>query len=92
MILITGTGAFIGTNVIADTLEPESPIIYFFLSIFMIMIILVGLSIIALLVISLLLVNFIAAVFAFLGKAWRYPLLGNWVERILQKGGALLKG
>jgi len=92
LMMVTGAGVFIGTNVIADTLEPESPTIYFFLSIFMVMIILVGLSIIALLVISLHLVNFIAAVYAFTGKAWRYPLLGNWVERILQKDGALSKG
>ncbi|KUK94520.1 MAG: hypothetical protein XE06_0791 [Anaerolineaceae bacterium 46_22] len=92
LMIVMGTGAFIGTNVIADTLEPESPTIYFFLSIIMIMIILVGLSIIALLVISLHLVNFIAAVYAFTGKASRYPLLGDWVERILQKDGALSKG
>ncbi|MDF1520855.1 MAG: DUF4870 domain-containing protein [Brevefilum sp.] len=92
LMIITGTGTFIGTNVIADTLEPESPSIYFFLSIFMIMIILVGLCIIAFIVISLHLVNFVAAVFAFTGRGWRYPLLGNWVERILQKDGALSKG
>jgi uncharacterized membrane protein len=92
MMIVTGAGAFIGTNVIADTFEPESPTIYFFISIFMIMIILVGLSIIVLLVISLHLVNFIASVYAFAGKAWRYPLLGNWVERILLKDWALSKG
>jgi len=92
LMIVMGAGAFIGTNVIADTLEPESPMIYFFISIFMIMTILVGLSIIALIVISLHLVNFIAAVYTFTGKAWRYPLLGNWVERVLQKDSALSKG
>ncbi len=92
LMIVMGAGAFIGTNVIADTLEPDSPTIYFFLTIFMIMIILVGLSIIALIVISLHLVNFIPAVYAFTGKAWRYPLLGNWVERVLQKDSALSKG
>jgi len=92
LIIVTAAGAFIGTNIIADALEPESPTIYFFISIFMIMIMLVGLSIIALLVVSPRLVNFIAAIFAFTGKGWRYPLLGNWVERILQKDWALSKG
>jgi uncharacterized membrane protein len=92
MIIVTTAGAFVGTNLVADTLEPESPMIYFFISIFMIMTILVGLSIIALIVISLHLVNFIAAVYTFTGKAWRYPLLGNWVERVLQKDSALSKG
>jgi uncharacterized Tic20 family protein len=92
LMMVMCTGVFIGTNVIADTLEPESPTIYFFLTIFMIMIIMVGLSIIAFIVISLHLVNFIAAVYAFNGKTWRYPLLGNWVERVLQKNWALSKG
>ncbi|KUK46234.1 MAG: hypothetical protein XD73_0889 [Anaerolinea thermophila] len=92
LMIVMGTGVFIGTNVIADTLEPESPTIYFTISIVMIIVILVGLSIIVLLVISLHLVNFIASVYAFAGKAWRYPLLGNWVERILLKDWALSKG
>jgi uncharacterized membrane protein len=92
LMIIAGAGAFIGTNVIADSISPDSPLIYLGVSILMIMVIMVGLGLIALIVISLHLVNFIAAVYAFTGKAWRYPLLGNWVERVLQKDWALSKG
>ena len=92
MILVTTIGAFIGTNVIADTFEPESPLIYLLITIVMMMIIMVGFSIMALIVLPFLLVNLIATVYAFTGKEWRYPLLGDWVERILQKDWALSKG
>ncbi|MDY6847247.1 MAG: DUF4870 domain-containing protein [Chloroflexota bacterium] len=92
MISVTTIGAFVVTNVIADMLEPEFPLIYMLITIVMTVIIMLGVSIMALIVLPLLLVNLIAAVYAFTGKEWRYPFLGDWVERILQKDWAFTKG
>lgn len=92
LIFITSTGTFLGTNLVADTLKPESPLIYVIITIFMLLIISVGFSVIALVVFSLHLVNLMAAVYVFAGLNWRYPLLGGWAERIMQKDEAFSKG
>jgi uncharacterized membrane protein len=83
--LTAGVGAFIGTNMIADTIQPETPGIYFALSSLMVLIIVLGLSFTALLLFFLVLFRLIAAVFTFAGRDWHFPLLGNWVEKRLEK-------
>jgi len=85
LLFLTGVSAFIGTNLIADTIRPGTPRIYLVVTIIMAVINGVGFSIIALIVCGLLLVNLIAAASAFAGKDWRYPVIGNWTERLLPK-------
>lgn len=72
-------GVFIMTNLIADTLQPESPLIFLVISVLMIVSIVVGAAIMAFLLFSLKMVNLILAVSAFIGKDWRLPVLGNWI-------------
>lgn len=85
LVLTAGAGAFVLTNVIADTIRPETPGIYFALSSLMVLIIVLGLILLALILLGLYLYRLIAAVYTFAGKDWRYPLLGNWVEKIIEK-------
>jgi len=79
------TGAFIMTNLIADTLQPESPLIFLVISGMMIMAIIAEAAIMAFLMISLKVVNLILAVSAFIGKDWRLPVLGDWVLSVNKK-------
>jgi uncharacterized membrane protein len=85
LLFLTGVSAFIGTNLIADRISPDTPRIYLVVSIIMVVINLLGLSLMALIICGLLLVNIIAAIFIFAGKNWRYPVIGNWAERLLTK-------
>ena len=85
LFFLSGVIAFIGTNLIADRIRPESPRIYLVVSIIMVVINLLGLSLMALIICGLLLVNIIAAIFIFAGKNWHYPVIGNWAERLLTK-------
>ena len=86
LIVIMMAGAFIGTNVIADTLRPENPLIYLVLTMIMAMIIIAGFGITAFFWIGLKLVNLIASVFVFNGKDWRYPVIGDWIFRMIKNG------
>ena len=83
--ILTAASAFVGTNVIADAIRPETPVIYLAVSIITGMINLLGFSLMALIICGRLLVNLIAAASAFAGKDWRYPLIGNWTEKLLTK-------
>ncbi len=85
LLFLSGVIAFIGTNLIADRIRPESPRIYLVVSIIMVVINLLGLSLMALIICGLMLVNIIAAIFIFAGKNWLYPVIGNWAERLLTK-------
>ena len=86
LIVILAISAFIGTNVIADSLRPESPMIYLALTIVFVMIIVTGVGLKALFILALKLVNLVASVYAFTGKDWRYPVLGTWVFKITNNG------
>jgi uncharacterized membrane protein len=85
LLFLTGISAFLATNIIADTVRPDTPRVYLLVTIIMVVINLLGLSLMASVTCGLCLVNIIAAIFTFAGKSWRYPLLGNWAERIITK-------
>ncbi len=85
LLFLTGVSAFLATNVIADTVRPDTPRVYLVVTIIMVVINLLGLSLMASVICGLILVNIIAAIFTFAGKSWRYPLLGNWTESIITK-------
>ena len=90
--IIIMSSALIGTNLVADAIKPGTPRIYLAISLIMILLILISAMAFVIIAMTLHLVNIILAVHAFSGRDWRYPILANWVEGILQKDGAFSKG
>jgi len=84
--IILSVGVWVGTNLIADLIAPETPIIYFVLSLIFLLCLLGGMGFIIFFILVLKLVDLIAAISVFCDKAWRYPLFAQWAEKLSQRG------
>ena len=76
-------GAWLGTNIIADVLAPETPLVYMLLTILLMALISSGMGLGAVLILSLNLIDLFAATCLFTGQNWRYPVLANWAEELI---------
>ncbi|MEA3325848.1 MAG: hypothetical protein U9R53_00830 [Chloroflexota bacterium] len=74
--------AFVGTNIIADTIEPETPIIYLIITLFIVLSSMGWVSLMSLVLLGLSLVDLVAAYNAFKGKDWRYPVFATWAGKL----------
>jgi len=74
--------AFVGTNLIADLVEPETPIIFLFITLFIMLIGMGWTGLMSLVLVSLSLIDLVAAFQVFTGKDWRYPVFASWAEKI----------
>ena len=74
--------AFVGTNIIADTIEPETPFIFLMITLFLMLIGMGWTSLMSLVLVSLSLIDLMAAFYTFTGKDWRYPVFASWAEKI----------
>lgn len=79
-------GVWVQMNLIADLMAPETPLIYLTLSIVMVLIINGWGILSAALILCLNLVNFVAAIYVFTGKDWRYPVIAKWAEHLIRRG------
>jgi uncharacterized Tic20 family protein len=76
-------GAWLATNIIADVVAPEAPLVYLMLTIVLLLLTSGGFGLAAVLILSLNLIDLVAAACLFAGKNWRYPILANWVEKLI---------
>ena len=76
-------GVWLGTNIIADVLAPETPLVYMILTIFMILLTSGGIGLAAVLLLFLKLIDLVAALFLFSGQNWRYPIIANWADELI---------
>ena len=74
--------AFVGTNFIADLVEPETPIIFLFITLFIMLIGMGWTGLMSLVLVSLSLIDLLAAFKVFTGKGWRYPVFATWSQSI----------
>jgi len=82
IILLLLTGVWTGTNLISDIAEPETPIVFFVLSVFLLLSIFGGFSFVFFLMLILALVDLIAALNVFNDHTWRYPVFAAWADKI----------
>ena len=78
-------GVWLGTNIVADVLAPETPIIYVILTVFLLLLTSSGIGLAAVLLLCLSLIDLVAAIYLFTGHHWRYPIFANWAEKLIQR-------
>lgn len=76
-------GAWLGTNILADVLAPETPLVYLILTLLLLTFTLGGIGLAAVLIMGLSLIDLVAAIYLFTGRSWRYPILANWAEKLI---------
>lgn len=74
--------AFVGTNFIADLVEPETPITYLFITLFIMLIGMGWAGLMSLVLVSLSLIDLMAAFKVFTGMGWHYPVFATWSQSI----------
>ena len=74
--------AFLGTNFIADWVEPETPIIFLIITLVLVLIGMGWTSLMSLVLLSLSLIDLVAAFNVLTGKEWRYPVFATWAEKL----------
>jgi uncharacterized membrane protein len=85
MMIIFQASAFFATNIIADAIQPESPLVFLMISMLLILILIGGVGLMAVLLAGIKLVDLIIALGAFAGKNWHLPVISTWAENINQR-------
>ncbi len=73
---------WLGTNIVADLLAPETPLVYVVLTVLLMLLTSSGIGLAAVLLLCLNLVDLVAALFLFSGHNWRYPVIASWAEKL----------
>ncbi|MFW5714385.1 MAG: hypothetical protein ACOCYU_06925 [Brevefilum sp.] len=77
--------AWLGTNILADFLAPEGPLVYMILTIMLMLFASCVIGVAAVLILCLNLIDLVAAACLFAGRNWHYPIIGKWAERLIQR-------
>ena len=85
LVLVLSVGVWTGTNIIADIAEPEAPIAFFVLSVFLLLSMSGGFILVFFLMLILNLVDLIAAISVFNNQTWRYPVFAVWADKLSQR-------
>lgn len=78
-------GVWLGTNILADVLAPETPLVYLILTIFSMLLTSSGIGLAAVTLLCLNLIDLVAALYLFSGQNWRYPMIARWAEKLIQR-------
>lgn len=78
-------GIWLGTNILADVLAPETPLVYLLLTIFLMLLTSSGIGLAAVLLLCLNLIDLVAALDLFSGRNWRTPIIASWAEKLNQR-------
>jgi len=79
--LFLGMVAWLVTNILADVVAPDSPLIFLLISLIFITIVVVGIGLSIVVVLSLKAFDIVAMVSSLMGRDWHIPVLGNWAEK-----------
>jgi uncharacterized membrane protein len=78
-------GMWLGTNILADVLEPETPLVYLLLTVLLMLVTSSGIGFAAVLLLGLSLIDLVAALYLFSGQDWRYPMIASWAQKLIQR-------
>ena len=78
-------GGWLGTNILADVLAPETPLVYLILTVFLMLLTSSGMGLAVVTLLCLNLIDLVAALYLFSGQNWRYPIIARWAEKLIQR-------